>query len=67
MMTKERRVKRWTIFACTEPGCDYYRDTMSTGVHMVPDPANPTSGPLIAHRLEAVEVEPAPPQPKEAE
>lgn len=47
--------KHWTIYACTEPDCGYYRDSLSGGVHMVVNPDNP-GGAMIRHTIEAVEV-----------
>lgn len=45
------------MWCCVEPGCTYWRQDESTGVHMT----FPTNGPGVAHSLERVEVIPAQP------
>jgi hypothetical protein len=47
-----------TIFACVEPGCDYWRDEMSTGVHMTTNPEKP-HGAMVRHKLVPLPVIPA--------
>jgi hypothetical protein len=45
--------KPYIIYACTHPGCSYYRDTFSTGVHAAGIEARET------HDIAPVEVVPA--------
>ncbi len=47
------RVKRYTIYACVEDGCRYYRDTFSTGVHVAGIEGR------VKHKVAPIEVIPA--------
>lgn len=49
--------RRWTVWVCVEPGCNYCRHAKSSGVHQTTNPQNPV-GPMVRHELEPVEVIP---------
>lgn len=47
--------REYVIYACTEPDCGYYRDSLSTGVHVT----FPTrSGPAVRHKIAPLTVVP---------